>query len=183
MRHGTPNSKPASVAMCTTDNQPLSSSTSERDFLADRATDARAAIVRTLCDMKGTLTTMTGVRSCAALHPWLLTGSAVVAGVVAGAVLTPSARQRVRRARETPAGPAADAPPAHREQQPTRTMKSYLFSIAGTVLVAVLQPLLQSWFAPADAAQGESRGGPHGARAPGPMDAVNRTNRREVPHE
>ena len=140
------------------ESQHLSSSTSEHGFLADRAADARTAIGRNLCDMKETLTKMAGVRTCAARHPWILTGSAVAAGVVVGAVLTPSARKRIRRTRKTPSGSAAEAPPACREQETPRTTKSFLFSIAGTVLAAVLRPLLQSWFAPAVAAQGESRG-------------------------
>jgi hypothetical protein len=161
MKHGTPDSGPDSGEMCMTESRHLSSSTSERDFLEDRAADARTAIGRKVCDMKETLTKMADVRSCAARHPWILTGSAVVAGVVAGAVLTPSARKRIRRTRKTPPGSAAEAPPARREQEETpRTTKSFLFSIAGTILAAVLQPLLQSWFAPAVAVQGGSPGDP-----------------------
>jgi hypothetical protein len=133
---------------------------SEHDFLAERAADAKTAIGRKLCDMQETLTTMAGVRACAARHPWILTGSAVAAGVVVGAVLTPAARQRIRRTEQTAPGSAAEAPPAGREQDSPRTTKSLLFSIAGTVLAAVLQPLLQSWLAPRDAAQGEAGGDP-----------------------
>lgn len=157
MRHGTPNSGPDSGAMCTTERRHLSSSTSEPGFLTDRAADARTAIGRRLCDMKETLTKLTGVRSCAARHPWILTGSAVAAGFLAGAVLTPSASERIGGTRKTPSDSEAEASPARQEQETPRTTKSFLFSLAGTVLAAVLQPLLQSWFAPAVAAQGESR--------------------------
>ena len=160
MRNGKPDSGPDSGAMCGTESQPLSSSTSERGFLADRAADARTAIGRKMCEMKETLTKMADVRSCAARHPWILTGSAVAAGVVVGAVLMPSARKRIRRTRKTPSGLAAETLPARREQETPRTTKSFLFSIAGTVLAAVLQPLLQSWLAPPVAAQGESQGDP-----------------------
>jgi len=160
MKHGTPDSGPDSGAMCATESRRLSSSTTEQGFLADRAADAKTAIGHRLCDMKETLTKMAGVRSCAARHPWILIGSAVAAGVVAGAMLTPSARKRIRRKRKTPSGSAAEAPPVPREQETPRTTKSLLFSIAGTVVAAVLQPLLQSWFAPPVAAQGESRGDP-----------------------
>jgi hypothetical protein len=160
MRHETPNNAPDSGAMSTTERRPLSSRTSECDFLADRAADAKTAIGRELCDMKETLTDMVGVRSCAARHPWILTGSAVAAGVVVGAVLTRSARRRIRNTPKTPSGSAAEAPPACREREAPRTTKSFLFSIAGTVLAAALQPLLQSWFAPPVAAQGESPGDP-----------------------
>ena len=146
--------------MCMTKSQHLPSSTSERGFLTDCAADAQSAIGRKLCDMRHTLTTMADVRSCAARHPWILTGSAVAAGVVAGAVLTPPARERIRKTPETPAGSAAEAPPAPREQEAPRKTKSFLFSIAGTVLAAVLPPLLRSWLAPAVAVQGESRGDP-----------------------
>ena len=160
MRSGTPDSGPDSGAMCMTESQHLPSSTSERGFLADRAADSRTAIGRKLCDMKDTLTRMAGLRSCAARHPWILTGSAVAAGVVAGAVLTPSARKRIRRTRKTPPGSAAEAPPDLQEREAPRTTKSFLFSLAGTVLAALLPPLLRSWFAPAVAVQGESGGDP-----------------------
>jgi hypothetical protein len=152
-----PNSEPDSGAMCVTEGQHPSSSSSERDLLLDRAADARTALGRTLCDMKETLTSMVGLRSCAARHPWLLAGSAVAAGVVAGAVLTPRAHKRIQKLRQTPAGSAADSPPACREPEAPRKEKSLVLSIAGTVLVAALQPLLQNLFAPPVAAPGESR--------------------------
>ena len=167
MRHGTLNSGPDSGETCMTESQHLSASTGERGILADRAADARTAIGRTLCDMKETLTKMAGVRSCAKRHPWILIGSAVAAGVVAGAMLTPSARKRIPRTRKTPSGSAAEAPPAPREQETPRTTKSFLLSITGTVLAAVLQPLLQSWFAPPVADQGELRGDP-----PSPLEST-----------
>jgi hypothetical protein len=160
MRHGTRDSGPDSGAMCGTESRPLSSSTTERGFLADRAADARMAIGRKMCDMKETLTKMANVRSCAERHPWILTGSAVAAGVVVGAVLTPSARKRIQRTRKTPSGLAAETQPAGREQETPRTTKSFLFSIAGTVLAAVLQRLLQSSFAAPVTAQRESQGDP-----------------------
>lgn len=160
MKHGKPGSRTDSGAMCLTKRRRLSSSTSEHGFLADRATDAKTGMGRTLGHMKETLATMTGVRTCAAEHPWILTGSAVVAGVVAGVILVPSARKRTRRTRKTPSGSAGGAPPARREQESSRTTRSFLFSIAGTVLAAILRPMLQSWFAPAIAAQGESQGNP-----------------------
>ena len=160
MRHGKPDSGPDSGVMCMTESRHLSLSTSEHGFLADREADARTAIGRKLCDIKETLTKVAGLRSCAARHPWILTGSAVAAGVVAGAVLTCYARKRIRRTPKTPPGPAAEAPPVRRQQETPRTTKSFLFSLAGTVLAAVLPPLLRSWFAPAVAVQGESGGDP-----------------------
>ena len=159
MRHGKPDSGPDAGPMCKTEPQHLSSSMNEREFLADRTAEARTAIGRNLCDMKATLSKMADVRSCAARHPWILTGSAVVAGVVVGALLTPAARQGIRRTRQAPSGSATAAPPAHREQERPRTTRSFLFSIAGTVLAAVLQPLVQSWFTPPVVAPGESHGG------------------------
>ena len=164
MKPGTPDSGPDSGTMCMTECQRLPPSTSEPGFLADRAADARTAMGRQLCDMKETLTTMAGVHSCAARHPWILTGSAVAAGAVAGAVLTPSPRERIRRTRKTPSRSAAEAQPACREQETPPSTKSFLSSIAGTVLAAVLQPLLQSWFAPAVAARGESGSDPPSSR-------------------
>lgn len=160
MRHGKPDSGPNSGAMCMTESRHLSSSTSESGFLEDRAADAKTVIGRRLCEMKETLTRMTGLRSCAARHPWILGGSAVTAGFVAGTILTPPARKRIRRTRKPPSGSAAEAPPACREQETPRSTKSFLFSLAGTVLAAVLPPLLRSWLAPAVAVQGESGGDP-----------------------
>ena len=160
MRPGTPNSEPDSGAMCATEGQHLSSRSSERDFLVDRAADARAASGRTLCDLKETVTSLVGLRTCAARHPWLLAGAAVAAGVVAGAVLTPRARKRTQKVRPTPSDAAADSPPACREQKSPRKEKSLVMSIAGTVLVAALQPLLRNLFAAPVAAQEDSRGDP-----------------------
>jgi hypothetical protein len=160
MRNETADSGPDSDAMCMTESRRLPSSTTEHAFLAERAADARTAIGRTLGDMKETLTEMAGVRSCAARHPWILTGSAVAVGVVVGAVLTPSARQRIRRTPKASSDPAAEAPPPRREQATPGKTKSFLFSITATVLAAALQPLVQSWFAPAVAAERESLSDP-----------------------
>jgi uncharacterized membrane protein YidH (DUF202 family) len=160
MKHETPNSEPVSGTMCTTDGQHPSSSTNERAFLADRAADAKTAFGRTLRQMKDTLTGLAGVRSCAARHPWILTGSAVAAGVVAGAVLTPAARRRSRQLRQALSVSAADSSPACREHETPRAKKSFVWSIAGTVLAAVLRPLLQNMFAPPVAAQDEPPGDP-----------------------
>jgi hypothetical protein len=160
MKHETPNSEPVSGTMCTTDGPPPSPSTTERAFLADRAADAKTAFGRTLCQMKDTLASLAGVHSCAARHPWILTGSAVAAGVVAGTVLTPAARRTGRNVRQTPSDAAADSPPACREHDAPRAKRSFVWSIAGTVLAAVLQPLLQNLFAPPVAAQDEPRGDP-----------------------
>jgi hypothetical protein len=172
MKPETPDSAPGLDAMCVTDRQRLSPGTSEPDFLADRAADARTAIGRKLCDMKATLTKLTGVRSCAARHPWILTGSAVAAGVVVGAVLSPAARKRIKRPRKTPSDAVAESPPARREPETPRKTGSFMFSIAGTVLAAVLQPLIQGWLAPPAAARGvkqndpPSTSDPAGAAAP-----------------
>lgn len=137
------------------ESQPLSPRVSECCFLANRAADAKTAIVRSLSDIKGTLTTLAGVRSCAARHPWIVTGSAVAAGIVVGAMLTPCRPKKNRNSREAAAHLEAQAPPSGREPATPRTTKSFLFPIAGTVLTAVLPPLLQSWFAPAVAAKGQ----------------------------
>jgi hypothetical protein len=161
MRRDTPDSGPDSGAMCRTENQhPPSSKTNECGFLADREADAKTAIGRRLCDMKETLTQMADVRSCAARHPWILTGSAVAVGIVAGVVLTPSAGKKMRTTQGTPLSSTAEAPPASRAQEAPRATKSFLFSIAATVLAAALRPLFQSLFASAVAPQGESRGAP-----------------------
>ena len=152
--------------MCRTKSPPRSPGTSERAFLTNRAADAKKAMGRTLCEMKENLTTMAGVRSCAARHPWLLTGSAVAVGVVAGVLLAPAARHRHRGTAASRLDSTPEAPPARCEPEPRRATKSLLFSLTGTVLAAVLQPLLQSWFAPAATVPDEARSAPPTPRDP-----------------
>jgi hypothetical protein len=152
------------------ESQHQPSNTSERDFLANRAADAKQAIVRNLGDMKETLMKMADVRSRAAQHPWIVTGSAAATGVVAGMLLTRSRGTSNRSGSETASSSLAEMPTARRERVSPRTTRSFLFSIGGTALAAFLRPLLQSWFASAAAAQSDSPSDAPSSRDPG--DAV-----------
>jgi len=63
---------------------------SEADFLAQQQTQARAAISDTLADMKHALAQGVNVREWTRQHPWILMGTAAIAGGVVAALLTPS---------------------------------------------------------------------------------------------
>jgi hypothetical protein len=103
-------------------------------------------MVHTLQDLKETLTQAADVRSCTKRHPWLVTGSAVAAGFVMGAVLTPSAQMTIKHsasksdARPEPGGEGRELP---------QSWKSTLFSIAGAVLASILPTLVQGSIAAA----------------------------------
>ena len=86
-----------SDAMSLTQTQLLPHTRSERGYLVDQAADARIAMVRTLQDMGNTVIRVADLRSCTKRHPWLVTCSAVAAGFVTGAALTPSARTNTKQ--------------------------------------------------------------------------------------
>jgi hypothetical protein len=123
---------------------------SEKRFLADQAADARTAMVRTLEEMKRTLAQSADVRTCARLHPWIATGSAAVAGFVAGAVVS---SPRSTSGERSPAGTEADAPPDSTGPEPARAKAGFLRATLGTALTGILQSLLQSVITAAVVAQ------------------------------
>ena len=109
--------------------------------LADQASNARLALAQAFQDMDRTLRLVDDVRSCTKRHPWLVTGSAVVAGFVAGVVLTPSARAGIDHRESKP------EPPLHSEvekRESPRAEASDLFSIARTTLASILQSVVHS---------------------------------------
>lgn len=59
----------------------------ERRFLEQQSAISQAAMARVLRELKATVETATGVRSRARQHPWVLAGSAIAAGFIAGAAL------------------------------------------------------------------------------------------------
>ena len=129
-----------SDAMLVTQPLPPMSPRSERDYLADQAADAGTAMIRTLQDMKTTLTQAVGVDSCTKRHPWLATGSAVAAGFVAGTVLTSSARTHITHAVPAPEPLLQPGCEGRASPQPK---KSVLFSIVGTLMANILRILVQ----------------------------------------
>jgi hypothetical protein len=124
----------------------MAQNSSEQRFLADQAADARTAMRQTVQEMKQTLTKAADVRTCARLHPWIATGSAVAAGFVAGAVLS---RLRSRPGESSPAGTNVRAEPDFAGHDPTRAKLGFLRATLGTALTGILQTLLQSFIAAA----------------------------------
>jgi ElaB/YqjD/DUF883 family membrane-anchored ribosome-binding protein len=139
-------SKQTSDAMSLTQRQLLPQKRSERGYLADQAADARLAMVHTLQDMKQTVIQVADVRSCTKRHPWLVIGSAVAAGFVAGTALTPSARTNIKH---TGSNSEALLQPGGEGQGTPQSNKSVLFSIVGTVLASILQTVVQGSIAAA----------------------------------
>jgi hypothetical protein len=119
---------------------------SEQRFLADQAADARTAMKRTVEEMKQTLVKAADVRTCARLHPWIATGSAVAAGFVAGAVLSsPRSASGGRSPAATDAGAASDST----AKEPGRAKTGFLRATLGTALTGIVQTLLQSFISAA----------------------------------
>ena len=130
-----------SVAVSQTARQSLPPR-SERNFLADQATYAKAAMIRSLHDMKETLTKAADVRSIAKQHPWLVMTSAVAAGFVTGAMLTPSPRKK--RAK-TQANSPRELPPTCQGQYAPQTKNAFLLSTIGTFLASIVQTVVRGW--------------------------------------
>ena len=118
----------------------------EQRFLADQAVDARTAMGQTVQEMKRTLAHAADVRTCARLHPWIATGSAVAAGFVAGTVMSwPRSCSGERSKARTDAG----ASPESTEREPAHTKTGFLRATLGTALMGIVQTLLQSFIAAA----------------------------------
>jgi ElaB/YqjD/DUF883 family membrane-anchored ribosome-binding protein len=146
MKTGKLDSKLDMGTMSPTARERMAQNRSEKRFLVDQATDARTAMMQTVREMKHTLAQAADVRTCARLHPWIATGSAVAAGFVAGAVL-PSSRST--SGARSPATANAGAPPDSTEQDPARAKSGFLLDTLGTALTGIVQTLLQSFIAAA----------------------------------
>lgn len=140
---------------------------SEGRFLADQAADAKTAMIQTLHDMKETLGKVADVRVCARQHPWLVVGSAVTAGFVAAAVVTPSLGKKTKK---TQASSDAESEPGCREEEASRTKRSVLFSAAGTLLTGILRSVVQASIAAAVVDKGDKH--PPAAETPAPHDPM-----------
>jgi hypothetical protein len=119
---------------------------SEQRFLADQAADARTAMRQTVEELKHSLVKAADVRTCARLHPWIATGSAVAAGFVAGAVLS---RPRSASGERSPAATDGGAAPDSTGRDPARAKMGFLRATLGTVLTSFVQTLLHSFIAAA----------------------------------
>jgi gas vesicle protein len=70
--------------------------TSEADFISAQQNQARAAITQTIADMKHALAEGVDLREWTRQHPWILMGTAAVAGAVAGMLVTPSKDEKLK---------------------------------------------------------------------------------------
>jgi hypothetical protein len=70
--------------------------TSEADFISAQQTQARAAITQTIADLKQALAEGVDLREWTRQHPWILMGTAAVAGAVAGMLVTPSKDEKFK---------------------------------------------------------------------------------------
>jgi ElaB/YqjD/DUF883 family membrane-anchored ribosome-binding protein len=155
MKNDKPFSEADSAATPRAERQLPSRTTTEVAYLAERATDAKSAIVRSMSDMKHTLAELADLSSCAARHPWIAVGSASAAGVLIGAALSRSRRKNRRRRTEARDGPESLS--SGRATQAAFRSDSTLSSLSRMVLAAALPALIQGWFAAA-AAKGQPRG-------------------------
>lgn len=138
---------------------------SEECFLADRAGEARHAMAGTLRDMRGTIAKLANPRVCAQEHPWLLVGSAVAAGIVAGVSLTAA---RPHDAPVPSQGKPGESPPCETEPIAPHAKASWLFGTLETLLTGALSTLVQASIASAFLAAETPVPGPtsRSARAP-----------------
>lgn len=126
--------------------QGMAQKKSEDRYLVDQAANARTAMTQTVSEIKQTLAQLTDVRACARQHPWIATGSAIVAGFVAGAVLS---SPRSTSGASSQVKTDANATPDSKEHDPVRAQPGFLFSTLKPVLTGLVQTLVQSFIAAA----------------------------------
>ncbi len=115
-------------------------------YLANEATDAKAAVIRTLSEIKGTLLSFADLPAWAGQHPWAATGGAAATGLVVGAILSRSAARRAAPDSAAPDDLQADPPATEPPRQPPRPAGSQAIAIAGTLVAGLMPQLLQNWF-------------------------------------
>jgi hypothetical protein len=121
----------------------------KNDYLSAQAQNARAAISRTIGDMKESAARALDVPAWARTHPWAVVGVATAIGVVAGAAGT-AALQRAFRQR-TPEYVEYVSPEPRRRRAIARAGSSLAGFLAGT-LGSVLRTVVQSSITAATAA-------------------------------
>ena len=108
----------------------------ERQYLDDQAAQAKAGMIETLREMKATAWKAADPRVSVRQHPWIVAGSAVAAGFLAGALLTPATGNRVRPER-TPTSATVD-PPTHPQEPPTSATSSWWSAVVIALTTAVI---------------------------------------------
>ena len=104
--------------------------TDEGLFLTQQAADAKAAMQRTVADMKATAQEAADVRWWTQQYPWYAVGAAAVVGFVAATQLLTPAHQ-----------PAQPAPPAQAAARPT--LVSSLFDMVRSALMTTIAEALR----------------------------------------
>jgi len=97
-------------------------------------------MARTVHDAKEALRTMASVDACATRHPWMVAGSAVAVGFVAGVLLPSSSEKTIPTVRSRT---EARLQRGCRKQE-ARTKKSVVLATAAKSLASVLQSLVQA---------------------------------------
>lgn len=160
--------------------------TSEADFISAQQVQARSAITQTIADMKHALAEGVDVREWTRQHPWILMGTAAVAGVVAGMMVTPSKDEKFReffeakwekmKERFTPEVPpeaATRAAGAATEEKPSmlgsilkETMKA-----VGPAVMGLVTSMMEKQAARGEDENGHEGNGHHGPAEPGEKTA------------
>lgn len=114
----------------------------ERRFLDDQADNAKTAMRQTLHEIQETALRVADVRSSARQHPWILTGSVMAAGFIAGAVFTHSTRKEETQSHQPSA--ETDAASVRSELAPPQIETTSWMATIGAALVTAVITVLQS---------------------------------------
>ena len=122
MNAGTQHNVAPSAAMST--SEPRAANSTEREYLAHEAADAKTAMSRTLESLKASLAASADLRLWVSQHPWASIGIAVVGGFAAATAVTPKPGERLtekcsklaeqlapRNGDQPPSGQPAAGPP------------------------------------------------------------------------
>jgi len=139
---------------------------SEADFLTAQQANAKAAIGRTLREIKEDLANATNLRSVHEQHPWMTTAGAAVAGFVAASLLVPSKEETalkklarwekaLRAAEGRTESKVADAVSSEGDGKPRlKQEKKGLFASIATELIRTVGPGIASALTAGMAAKG-----------------------------
>jgi len=139
---------------------------SEADFLTAQQANAKAAIARTLREMKEDLANAANLRQVHEQHPWMTTAGAAVAGFVAATLLVPSKEETalkklarwekaLRAAEGRTESQVAAAVSSEGDGKPqVKNEKKGLFASIATELIRTVGPGIASALTAAMAAKG-----------------------------
>ena len=125
---------------------------SEADYLAREVEDAKAALARTLAELKNGLSTSANLRLWVKHYPWAALGAASVAGFAAATAITPAAgeslsekmsRLKSNVRESTPSDNGRPAGEAEKSSRVKATLMDSIFDLAKTLVQTVLLATLQ----------------------------------------